>query len=47
MGPQVASWLRPEAVCEVDCLLITADLMLRAPSFIRMRNDKAPEECVI
>ena len=40
-------WVRPELVCEVQYLEITADGKLRTPSFKRLRFDKKPEECVL
>ncbi len=43
--PYEVRWVRPELVCEVKYLEITPDLKLRAPSFRRLRFDKAPEEC--
>jgi len=39
-------WTRPEMVCEVRYLERTDDGMLRQPAFLRMRPDKAPEECI-
>jgi bifunctional non-homologous end joining protein LigD len=39
-------WLEPSLVCEVRYSSITKDEQLREPVFIRMRPDKAPEECV-
>ncbi len=44
---KVKSWLAPRAVCEVKYQELTRELKLRAPVFIRLRNDKAPEECSI
>ncbi|MEM2989947.1 MAG: non-homologous end-joining DNA ligase [Halobacteria archaeon] len=44
---RVKSWLLPLAICEVKYQELTRDLKLRAPVFIRLRNDKAPEECII
>ena len=44
---KIKSWLKPEAVCEVKYQELTEDRKLRAPVFIRLRNDKAPEECKI
>jgi bifunctional non-homologous end joining protein LigD len=38
-------WCRPEYVCEVEFLELTSDLKLRAPVFLRLRNDKSPEDC--
>ncbi|MGH2829687.1 MAG: non-homologous end-joining DNA ligase [Actinomycetota bacterium] len=40
-----ARFVRPELVCEVEYLQITADSKLRAPSFKGLRPDKAPEDC--
>ncbi len=38
-------WCRPEYVCEVEFLELTSDLKLRAPVFLRLRNDKSPDDC--
>ncbi|MEM5773187.1 MAG: non-homologous end-joining DNA ligase [Candidatus Aenigmatarchaeota archaeon] len=38
-------WCKPKLVCEVQFLELTEDLKLRAPSFKRLREDKAVEEC--
>jgi len=43
--PYEVRWVRPELVCEVKYLELTPDLKMRAPSFRRLRPDKAPEEC--
>ena len=40
-------WVKPKLVCEVKFMEFTEDLKLRAPSFIRLREDKIPEECVL
>jgi len=40
------TWVRPEVVCQVRFLDWTQDGMLRAPVFIGLRDDKAPEEAV-
>ncbi len=47
MDAEVAGWVRPELVCEVEFLLVTDDLKLRAPVFKRFRDDKKPRDCVI
>ena len=41
------TWVKPEVVCEVKFMSITPDLKLRAPSFVRIREDKPAEECVV
>jgi len=40
------AWARPELVVEVRYLHRTSDGLLRHPSFLRLRDDKAPGECV-
>lgn len=39
-------WITPELVCEVRFKNVTADGVLRQPVFVRLRDDKRPEECV-
>lgn len=43
--PYELQWVKPELVCEVKYLEMTPDLKLRAPSFRKLRPDKAPREC--
>jgi len=38
-------FVKPRIVCEVKFLELTEDKKLRAPSFLRLREDKLPEEC--
>lgn len=40
-----AKWVKPLLVCEVKFMNLSKDLKLRAPVFLRLRNDKSPEEC--
>lgn len=40
-------WVRPELVCEVEYLEFTSQGRMRAASFKGLREDKAPEECVL
>ncbi len=40
------TWVRPELVCEVGFHGWTADGIMRQPSFLRLREDKAPREVV-
>jgi len=43
-----ATYVEPELVCEVEYLEITKSTKkMRAPSFKGMRDDKAPEDCVL
>lgn len=42
-----ARWVRPEIVCEVEYLQMTAGGKLRAPSFKGLRPDKLPEDCIL
>ena len=40
------TWVRPEIICQVRFLEWTHDGILRAPVFVALRDDKAPEEVV-
>jgi bifunctional non-homologous end joining protein LigD len=40
-------WVKPELVAEVRYKEVTGDGLLRQPVFLRFRDDKRPEECVI
>ena len=40
------TWVKPELVCEVKYLEFTPEGLLRAPVFLGLRNDKAPEDSV-
>ena len=40
-------WVRPALVAEVRYKEVTGDGLLRQPVFLRFRDDKKPEECVI
>jgi bifunctional non-homologous end joining protein LigD len=42
-----ARWVRPELVCSVEYLQMTAIGKLRAPSFKGLRTDKLPEDCIL
>lgn len=42
-----ARWVRPELVCEVEYLQITAAGKLRAPVFKGLRSDKPVEDCLL
>jgi bifunctional non-homologous end joining protein LigD len=39
-------WVEPALACEVRFLAWTEDRLLRQPVFLRLRDDKRPEECV-
>jgi len=45
--PETATttWVEPHYVCEVQYADITPDGLLRHSSFLRLRNDKRPDEC--
>lgn len=38
-------WVEPRIVCEVKFMNLSKDLVMRAPVFVRLREDKLPEEC--
>ena len=40
-------WVRPEWVVEVRFKEVTRDGLLRAPVFVRLRDDKSPHECTL
>jgi len=40
-------WVEPKLVCEVRYTEVTGDGLLRQPVFLRLRDDKTPEECVL
>ena len=43
-----ATFVEPQVVCEVEYLEITRSThKMRAPSFKGLREDKAPEDCVL
>ena len=44
---RVQRWVRPERVAEVRYSERTEAGLLRHPVFVRLRDDKAPEECVL
>ncbi len=46
LAGEVKFWCRPELVAEVEYLMFTPDIALRAPSFQRLRDDKDARECV-
>jgi bifunctional non-homologous end joining protein LigD len=41
------TWVKPTLVCEVSFTGWTKDAVLRQPEFLRMRDDKTPEEAVV
>ena len=40
-------WVQPELVAEIKFTGWTKDGIMRAPIFLRFRDDKSPEECII
>ena len=44
---RVAVWVTPKLVCEVEYTEWTEEGLLRQPVFLRFRDDKRPEDCVI
>ena len=43
----VTVWLEPQLVCEVQYASRVSTGNLREPVFVRLRPDKAPEDCLI
>jgi len=43
--PRRVHWVKPKYVCEVEFLEFTNSGKLRAPVFLRLREDKSVEEC--
>ena len=41
------TWLEPKLICEVGYQVATRDMRLRMPRFIRLRDDKLPEQCTL
>jgi bifunctional non-homologous end joining protein LigD len=41
------SWVEPRLVCEVEFTEWTEEGLLRQPVFLRLRDDKRPDECVV
>lgn len=46
-GSKEIIWVKPKIVCEVEYLNLSKDHIMRAPVFLRIREDKSPEECVL
>ncbi|HJU72112.1 MAG TPA: DNA ligase D [Gemmatimonadaceae bacterium] len=42
---KTTTWVEPQYVCEVRYREWTPDGLLRHPAFMRMRDDKSPDEC--
>lgn len=40
-------WVKPYYVCEIEFLEVTSDMKFRTPVFLRLRDDKAIEECTL
>src|SRR5262249_43018363 len=43
--PRGSVWVRPKVGCEGRYKEVTEEGVLRAPVFVRLRDDKSPEEC--
>lgn len=40
-------WVKPQLVCEVKFMNLSKDKIMRAPAYVRLREDKIPEDCVL
>ncbi|MFO7968057.1 MAG: DNA ligase, partial [Archaeoglobaceae archaeon] len=40
-------WVKPQYICEIEFLEVTSDKRLRAPVFLRIRDDKPLSECTL
>lgn len=40
-------WVKPELIAEVKFMNLSQDLKMRAPSFVRLREDKNLEDCIL
>lgn len=47
LGKAKAFWLKPELICEVNFAEMTADGLMRHPSFAGMREDKDAKEVIL
>lgn len=47
LGKAKAFWLKPELICEVNFAEMTADGLMRHPSFAGMREDKNAKEVIL
>jgi bifunctional non-homologous end joining protein LigD len=41
------TWVKPKLICEVRFMNLSKDLIMRAPAFLRLREDKEPKECIL
>ena len=44
-GKEDIQWIKPQIVCEVRYLEFSKDNIMRAPAFLRLREDKTAKEC--
>jgi bifunctional non-homologous end joining protein LigD len=42
-----AVWVKPKLICEVKFMNLSQNLIMRAPSFVRLRTDKQLKECIL
>ncbi|MBD3310375.1 DNA ligase [Candidatus Woesearchaeota archaeon] len=46
-GSKDVKWVKPKYICEVRYLEFSKDKIIRAPAFLRMRDDKELKECIL